>query len=513
MRLILPLTLAASLMASLPARAEPIAAPHDAKAASAPDLAATVPPHPLPPPVTTEHVVTIGGHALHFKATAGAIRLSDAKSGDPLADVGYVAYQLEGADAATRPVAVAVNGGPGASSAWLDLGAIGPWRLPLKPAALSPSAPTAVEDNAETWLGFTDLVFIDPPGTGYSRILAKGDAAEKHFYSVNGDIDALSTVVRKWLFANNRLTSPLYIVGESYGGFRAPKLARKLESNEGIGVHGLVMISPVIDFGWFQNADNPAVYATELPSLVAAARNIKGPNGRAKLQAVEAYASGPYLVDLFRGLRDAAAIKRMSTTIATFTGLDPHFVERLGGRVDARAMMREKTRDAQKVASAYDATITGYDPEPFEPYSHGEDPVLDTLKVPLATAMAHVTADRLKWPINARYEILNGAVNSDWDWGGSRTRAESFSDLKALLALDPNLHVLVAHGITDQVTPYYASKMLIDQLPAFGDPDRIHLAVYGGGHMLYLEDESRAALRDDARKLIAGSAAAAQPER
>ena len=459
---------------------------------------------PLPAAVTTDHVLSVGGRTLHFKATAGAIRLANGQSGEPVADVGYVAFQLAGADARTRPVAIAVNGGPGASSAWLDLGSLGPWRLPLKSSALSPAGPSAVIDNADTWLDFTDLVFIDPPGTGYSRMLGKNEDAEKHFQSVDGDIEVLSAVVRKWLFTNDRTSSPKFIVGESYGGFRAPKLAHRLENTEGIGIKGLVMISPVIDFTWFQANDNPIIYAARLPSLVAAARDLKGSNPRARLQAVEAYASGPYVVDLYRGLRDGAAIKRMSATIAGFTGLDPRFVQRLGGRVDAGDLTRERNRDAGRMASPYDTNVTGFDPEPFDANSRGADPILDTIKVPLASAMADVTANRLKWPVNARYEVLNIAVNNHWDWGGGRPHAESLSDLQQLLALDPAFHVLIAHGVTDQVTPYYTSKMLIDQMPPYGDPDRVRLSVYGGGHMLYLEDESRIALRADARKLIEG---------
>ena len=485
------------------------AAPHQMPGDRDPgqSLADTVPPHPLPPQVTTDHVVEVAGRTLHFKATAGAIRLSDASSGAPLADIGYTAYRLDGTEPVRRPLSIVFNGGPGASSAWLDIGAIGPWRLPVKIADLSPSAPPVVIDNAETWLDFTDLLFIDPLGTGYSRVLDKSDI-EKTFYSVDGDISALSTVVRKWLVANDRLTSPKFIVGESYGGFRAPKLARKLESVDGIGIDGIVMISPVLDFGWFFAGDNPVVYAAHLPSLVAAAKRLKGADPRAKLQAVESYASGPYLVDLYRGLRDASAIRRMSSTIAGFTGLDAKFIERQGGRVNAAAMTRESNRDAQKIASGYDTNVTGYDPNPFETFSHHDDPVLDALKVPMGAAMAELTANRLKWPVNARYEILNGSVNGRWSWDTGRLPADAMGDLGALLALDPHFHALVMHGVTDQVTPYFASKMLIDQLPTFGDASRLRLMVYGGGHMPYLEDDSRAAMREDARKLITGEAAA-----
>jgi carboxypeptidase C (cathepsin A) len=261
----------------------------------------------------------------------------------------------------------------------------------------------------------------------------------------------------------------------------------------------------VIDFAWFQGWDNPVIQAARLPSVVAAARGVTGLDARARLRDVETYAAGPYLVDLYKGPRDLAAIERMSTTIAGFTGLDPRFVKRLGGRVDAADLTRERDRDKGRVASAYDATVTGYDVDPFDATSHSADPILDTLKVPLATAMANLTAGRLKWPINARYEILNRSLAQHWDWDGDRAKAECLSDLKDLLSLDPRFRVLVAHGVTDEVTPYFTSKMLIDQIPAYGDPNRIRLAVYGGGHMVYLNDDSRAALRAEARKLIEGA--------
>src|SRR5580704_17900028 len=168
----------------------------DAPHAQAP---AAVAPNFLPAAATTSHTIELPGRSLRFKATAGPIRLSDAESLAPIADIVATAFILEGADSAKRPVTFAINGGPGAASAWLDLGAMGPWRLPLDRASLSPSAPPVTIDNSDTWLDFTDLVFIDPPGTGYSRILAKGDETHRHFYSVNGDIEALAVTIRKWL--------------------------------------------------------------------------------------------------------------------------------------------------------------------------------------------------------------------------------------------------------------------------------------------------------------------------
>ncbi len=164
-----------------------------------------------------------------------------------------------------------------------------------------------VVDNADTWLDFTDLVFIDPPGTGYSRILAKGDETRRHFYSVNGDIDALAVTIRKWLTANKRLDSPKFIVGESYGGFRAPKLARRLQDKEGIGIEGLVLISPVLDFGWFEGANNPLTFVTRLPSQAAAAKAASpGQTGARRLPRSKPMRRVPTSTDLLRGERDPA---------------------------------------------------------------------------------------------------------------------------------------------------------------------------------------------------------------
>ncbi|MGB6491444.1 MAG: peptidase S10 [Methylovirgula sp.] len=493
--------LALALLALSAVAAAPLAAQDHAKPEK-PSAVATTPPNPLPPEAVTSHVLELPDRTIRFTAKAGAIRLSDAKSGAPLADVAYVAFLKDGEDPAKRPLTFAINGGPGAASAWLDLGALGPWRLPITGAMLSPSAPPLTVDNADTWLDFTDLVFIDPPKTGYSRILAKDDSAEKSFFSVSGDIDALSVVIRKWVAANKRWESPKFIVGESYGGFRGPKLARRLSESEGIGIDGLVLISPVLDFAWFDGSDNPLTYAGRLPSFAATARGLRGLDGRKQLADVEAYAGGPYVVDLLRGERDPAVLDRVSAKVAGFIGLDPAFVRRLAGRVDAVAFDRERGRAQGRVASAYDSLVTGFDPNPHSATSHYADPVLDALRPPLASAMADIYQKQLNWFVEARYDVLNEAVSHDWDWGSGQP--EAIGDLKQDLALDPHFRVLIAHGLTDEVTPYFATQLLINQIPPMGDPNRLRLVVYGGGHMVYALDASRAALREDARKLIEG---------
>ncbi len=210
----------------------------------------------LPADVTTQHVLELSDRTLQFSATAGAIPLTDDR-GAPRTDVAFIAYRLDGADPHTRPVTFVFNGGPGMASGWLQVGAVGPWRIRLGADATIPSAPPEPIPNAETWLDFTDLVFIDPPGTGYSRILANGDEARRALWSVEGDVDALAEVIRRWLDRNERIISPKFLLGESYGGFRAPRLARALESNEGVGISGMVMVSPALAFGSGSRALDP----------------------------------------------------------------------------------------------------------------------------------------------------------------------------------------------------------------------------------------------------------------
>ncbi len=283
----------------------------------------------LPPDSTTEQTVELPGRALHFKATAGSIPLNDAESGSLQAEIAFVSYVLNDPAGASRPVTFLFNGGPGAASAYLDIGAIGPWRMPLD--NISASATPPLGPNAETWLDFTDLVFIDPAGTGYSHIVASGDNVRRNFFSVDGDASALAVMIRKWIEKNGRQTSTKFLVGESYGGFRVPKVAQALSGSQEVGVRGLIMISPVLDFANFgQRRHMPMSWVIRLPSMAATVFETKAPFNRDALRDVETYAAGDYLRDLMRGERDAAAIERMAPRVAAYTGLDVAEVKKLG---------------------------------------------------------------------------------------------------------------------------------------------------------------------------------------
>jgi carboxypeptidase C (cathepsin A) len=456
--------------------------------------------HRLPADSTTKQTVALPGRTLAFTATAGSIHLFNDK-GEPQADVAYTAYQLDGADPHGRPVTFFFNGGPGAASAYLQLGATGPWRLPISgDAAISSASPDLVP-NAETWLDFTDLVFIDPVGTGYSRFVATDEDVRKRFYSIDGDVNALAVVVRRWLEKSDRLLSPKFIVGESYGGIRVPKMVHELQTEQGVGVRGLILVSPVLDFREYSGS-SILQYVVSLPTMAAVAREAKGPVSRADIADVETYARGDFLGDLIKGEADTAATTRLADSVAALTGIDQALSRRLAGRFDVNEFRREFDRRDGKVTGRYDASVLGLDPDPDSSSSRFSDPSGDPLIAPLTSAAVDLITRKLNWRPDGSYHLLNGAVERSWDFGRGRSPAESISQLRQILALDPKLKLLVGHGLFDLATPYFGSKILLDQLPAYASPERVKLVVYPGGHMFYSRDGSRQALRNEAEMMM-----------
>ncbi|WP_024510628.1 peptidase S10 [Bradyrhizobium sp. ARR65] len=471
-----------------------------ARSGSTPASAATAEQHKLPPDSTTKHTLELPGRSLSFTATAGSIRLFDDK-GEPQADIAYTAYQLDGADRASRPVTFIFNGGPGAASAWLQLGNNGPWRLDINADAVTPSTAPDLKPNAETWLDFTDLVFIDPVGTGYSRFVATGEDVRKKFYSVDGDVASIAVTIRRWLEKNDRLLSPKYVAGESYGGIRGPKVVRNLGSQQGVGVSGLILISPVLDFREWSGS-SILQYVASLPTFAAVARERekKGDISRADVKDVESYARSDFLVDLAKGQADTDATNRIADKIAALTGIDQSVSRRLAGRFDIAEFRREFDRRDGKVTGRYDASVLGTDPYPDSSFFHFGDPSGDRLVAPLTSAAVDLTTRKLNWRPDGSYETLNGAVERAWDFGHSLRPLESMSDLRQIVALDPKLKVLVAHGLFDLATPYFGSQIALDQLPPFAS--RVRLAVYPGGHMFYSRDASRQAFRTEVQQLM-----------
>ena len=454
----------------------------------------------LPPEKTTFHKVTLASGSMDFDARAGSIRIRNAQTSAPMVDIAYIAYLKSGAEARTRPVTFLFNGGPGYASGWLNLGGIGPWRLPMSGEAIAPSAAPLLEDNADSWLEFTDLVFIDPPGTGYGLILGN-DEVRKRLFSVGGDLEILATTIRRWTDSHQRNLSPKYLAGESYGGFRVPKLAHMLQTDQGMGVNGLIMLSPVLDFSRFNLRSGLWDHVARLPSYAASAREAKGPITRSQMLDVEAYAQGDYLRDLMKGPQDQAALDRLSTKMSELIGLDKNFIRQLGGRISSDIFIRELHRDTGRISSAYDTSETAFDPYPEAMMNLSEDPMRLGLHAPITQAMIDLYRTRLNWVVeNSRYQFMSAEAGRQWEWGNRPN--EAIGDLRRSLALDPHMQAIIGHGLTDVVTPYFETKMLLDLMPAFGSPDRLKFNVYAGGHMFYTRTESRRAFRDDVKAMF-----------
>ncbi|CAL76799.1 putative Peptidase S10, serine carboxypeptidase; putative signal peptide [Bradyrhizobium sp. ORS 278] len=470
------------------------------RVASAPASPSAAEQHKLPADSTTTQTVDLPGRTLTFTATAGSIRLFDDK-GEPQADIAYTSYQLNGTERGSRPVTFFLNGGPGASSAYLQLGNAGPWRIGIDAASVTPSSKPELTPNADTWLDFTDLVFIDPVGTGYSRFVATGDEVRKRFFSVDGDVRSLSQVMRRWLEKHDRLASPKFITAESYGGIRGPKIVRNLQQDQGVGINGLILLSPLLDFRDYSGS-SLLQYVASLPSYAAVARQMKGPVTRADLAEVERYASGDFLLDLVKGEADTEATNRLADQVAALTGIDQAVSRRLAGRFDDSEFRREFDRKNGRVTGRYDGSVLGIDPFPDSSRSRSSDPSGDVLTAPLTGAAVELTTRKLNWRPDGSYELLSGAVNQSWDFGRGISPPESSSDIRQILALDPKLKLLVGHGLFDLATPYYGSKIVLDQLPAFAQPPRVKLVVYPGGHMFYSRDDARKAFRGEAEALM-----------
>jgi carboxypeptidase C (cathepsin A) len=455
---------------------------------------------PLPSEAVSRHSLTLPDRTLSFTAKVGAMAFEDDK-GATVAEMGYFAYLLDGADPRKRPVTFVINGGPGSASAWLHLGALGPWRLSLAQSAVHPTAPADLVPNAETWFDFTDLVFIDPVGTGYGRLLAKDKAVREKFWSVKGDIEALAVFIKRWLEANGRLESPKVFVGESYGGFRGPRLAQALQAMPGLALNGIVLVSPALGVTRlsFPGIGNVLARTASFPSLAAAIADAKkSPVAPEQLAAFEREAITGFLPDFLAGPRDAGALERLATRMAAITGLDIETVRRIGPRASAGTFLGAIDRTSGLTSSMYDATekrVAAYDgPERVD---GGDD--LGGLSFHLTRAMTSLVEGPLAWKPLRQYQVRGKGVG--WRWSGN----ESVTPLRSALVRDPTLRVLIAHGYADLVTPYFRTKLMLQQMPTIGsDNSRLRLEIYPGGHMFYSRDASRAQLRKDAAALYEG---------
>ncbi len=452
----------------------------------------------LPADSVTEHTIQTPEGKLAYTATAGTLPLYG-QSGEQIASVFYTAYVKKNAGP-NRPITFAFNGGPGAASAFLHLGLAGPRILDLGPHARD-AARAQLIDNPDTWLRFTDLVFIDPIGTGWSRTVKPDDA--KAFWSVEGDADSMAKAVALYVAKNGRDGSPKYLLGESYGGFRAAKVARKLESEQGVIPAGIVMLSPLLE-GWLTFGDDELALnaALLLPSLAAARLEHTHAFTPEKLKAAESFALGDYLSTLAGAPPEGAAAKRFYEKVAAVSGLPLEVVTRQHGFVN-RGVMKNLRASENKVVSAYDATYAVDDPFPERESAHQPDPILSGVARAYGGAFASYARNELGFKTPMTYKLLADDVTRHWKWDGSRQGIGVEGDLRVLLSFDDKFRLLIAHGLSDTVTPFAATQYVLNHMPPLPPAGRVTLKLYPGGHMIYLDPASRKAFSMDAAKFYA----------
>jgi carboxypeptidase C (cathepsin A) len=449
----------------------------------------------LPADSVTEHTVAIPGGTLAYTATAGTFSLFD-QTGERSAAVYYTAYVAKNVEAANRPVTFAFNGGPGAASAYLNLGLVGPRILELP--GNDPAA-ARMQDNPATWLAFTDLVMIDPVGSGWSRP-AKPDGGNA-FYGVRQDAQVMAKVIALYLAKNGRSSSPKYLLGESYGGYRAAKVGQLLQREQGIMMSGIIMLSPVIEGGLTFGSSRSALSAAlQLPSLAAAELERNGAFNKQAQAEAERFALTEYLTTLAGPVPQGEAARNFYARVAKITGLPEDVVTRTRGFIRDAYIKHLRAGDG-KIVSHYDATFAVPDPFPEQESARGPDPILDSFTRAYGAAYAAYARDELGFKTEMSFILLATDIAGKWDWGehSGRGSASASEDLRELLAFIPSFRLLVAHGYSDMVTPYAASRYALDHLPPIGDPSRTQLLLYRGGHMFYTNAESRKAFSADAK--------------
>ncbi|HEX9338087.1 MAG TPA: peptidase S10 [Pseudonocardiaceae bacterium] len=467
--------------------------------------------------VTTTHEITIGETTLAYTATTGRIVLRKEELTDGAfdghkakAEVFLTAYTLADTDPATRPVTFAFNGGPGSSSVWLHLGLFGPRRVLSGDVDDRVPPPYALVDNAETLLAHSDLVFIDPVSTGYSRAVKGEKPGDYHGFT--GDIESVGEVIRLWTSRNGRWMSPKFLAGESYGTLRAAALSGHLQERYGLYLNGIMLISSVLDMGTIHFSEgNDTPYALFLPTYAAIA-HYHGKHGDRPLADVlaeaEAFAERDYPWALARGSRltpdERADVVRR---VAALTGVSEDYVHRVDLRLEHVRFYTELLRDRGLVVGRLDSRFTGWDPDSGREH-FVEDPSYSAIYGPYTAALNHYVRMELEYANDLPYEILTGNVRP-WSYkefeGGSVTVAER---LAAAMRANPDLKVHVACGHLDGATPYYAAEYVLAHL-AIPDELRpnIELAYYPAGHMMYVHEPSRLRQSAELAEFIRRSAA------
>ncbi|MBK7875836.1 MAG: peptidase S10 [Planctomycetes bacterium] len=459
--------------------------------------------------IPTQHELALDGQKLSYTATAGTLLLR-AEDGKKKASVFFVAYTKNGvADPAERPVTFSFNGGPGSSSVWLHLGALGPKRVDLGPEGLGAPPPGRLVPNASSWLAFTDLVFIDPVSTGFSRA-APGETPDE-YHGVDGDVRSVAEFIRLWTTRSARWASPKFLAGESYGTTRAAALADELQSRHGMYLNGIVLVSAVLDFQTLRaDVGNDVPHPLYLPTLAAAAfyHGKLAPelskDLRATLAEVEGFASNEYARALARGValpdEERAVI---AAKVARYTGLAPEFVLDCNLRVDDERFYKELLRAERRTVGRLDARFTGTDRDAAGATAE-YDPSYSAIQGPYTAAMNDYVRRDLRFESDVEYEILTGRVHP-WKFDGAENRYLNVAErLRGAMTRNPALRVFVACGYYDVATPYFAAQSTFDHLGMDRElRARIELAHYEAGHMMYVRPKDLEQLGKDAKAFYA----------
>lgn len=448
--------------------------------------------------ISTDHHVVIGGKTVDYTATAGKLTVKKDDGSEERAEIFYVAYTRKETSPAERPITFCFNGGPGSSSVWLHLGAFGPRRVvmddnkPVRP-------PFVMVDNEESLLDVTDLVFVDPVSTGFSRP-AKGQEP-KDFYNVKGDVEVVAEFIRLYTTRQKRWASPKFIAGESYGTTRAAALADHLQQRHGLFPNGLILLSCALQFQTLRfDPGNEMPYILLLPVMAATAfyhGKVQHKGGLSALLAeAEAFTYDEYAPALMRGTRlSAEEFSRIASRVAELTGLSQAFVERCKLRVNLFRYAKELCRDEGHTVGRLDSRFRGVDTD-----TAGEniefDPSYAYVLGPFTAAFNDYIRRELEYEDEAIYEILNFKV---WPWRFDENRyLDVTASLRKAMNQNPHLRMFVANGYFDLATPYFASDYSLSHLLLEADRQSdIESAYYEAGHMMYLDIPSLKKLKAD----------------
>jgi carboxypeptidase C (cathepsin A) len=495
------------------------------------------PDHEPPPGAETTARWTGGAKPLGYTATAKWLVLR--KKEKPSAEIFSVSYVADGGDR-SRPVAFVFNGGPGASSAYLHMGAVGPQRVAFPADGTLPELPPELVQNESSWLAFADLVFVDPVGTGFSRIIdpdKKGEKQDKpegpptqgeaekpdpnEYFGQNRDLESLCEFMARWLSENDRWGSPVFIAGESYGGYRVGRLVRMAQEQTGIGLNGAILISPALELTGLAGDDYGVVQWVDLLPTMAAGAAFHGrsrafPAGTSLadvLAGAEDFASGDYAAFLIRGASlGAPERERTLSRLADLVGLPLDLVTRAEGRISPIVFVRELLRDQRKVLGFYDVSITATDPFPDRPEHGAPDPTLAGIAPAYTAAINRQLRSEIGVHTDREYRLLSLEVNEAWKEDTKRhffAPPEGATDsFRYGMALNPHMRAFLTHGRYDMATPYHASDRLRNLMRL--DPDtagRLTVRHFEGGHMFYAWEESRHAFTAAIAEFVAGALA------